>query len=192
MNDQNPTEKNPTGSQIQVQIDDQTAMGRYSNFMLVNHNENEFVIDFAYVLPGPPRARVLSRVIVSPKHMKRVVATLQQNQDAYFERLMELESTEQQLVTAVRNYEKYIAEHVLWVRSSDPLSWTDFRQGDAWVWLVNQAVARPPAAAPYSVCCPLPPAVSAARATIFNLMTNVRYVSGAARFKLFFRIRTAH
>ena len=88
MNDQNVMGKGPPGpqNQIQMQIDDQTAMGRYSNFMLVNHNENEFVIDFAYVLPGPPRARVLSRVIVSPKHMKRVVATLQQNMEKYEER----------------------------------------------------------------------------------------------------------
>lgn len=78
-------------SQLQVQIDDQTAMGRYSNFMLVNHNENEFVIDFAYVLPGPPRARVTSRIIVSPKHMKRVVKTLTQNMEKYEARYGEIQ-----------------------------------------------------------------------------------------------------
>lgn len=77
--------------QLQVQIDDQTAMGRYSNFMLVNHNENEFVIDFAYVLPGPPRARVTSRIIVSPKHMKRVVNTLAQNMEKYEARYGEIQ-----------------------------------------------------------------------------------------------------
>ncbi len=89
------TPKGPKGQpQIQLQIDDQMAMGRYSNFMLVNHNENEFVIDFAYVLPGPPRARVVSRVIVSPKHMKRIAATLQQNLDKYEERFGEIQPLE--------------------------------------------------------------------------------------------------
>jgi len=82
---------NTPGGQLQVQIDDQTAMGHYSNFMLVNHNENEFVIDFAYVLPGPPRARVTSRIIVSPKHMKRVVSTLMNNLEKYEDRFGEIQ-----------------------------------------------------------------------------------------------------
>ena len=88
MSDPKPTAPN---SQLQVQIDDQMAMGRYSNFMLVNHNENEFVIDFAYVSPGPPRARVISRIIVSPKHMKRVVKTLNQNLEKYEARFGEIQ-----------------------------------------------------------------------------------------------------
>ena len=84
--------KGPKGQQqMQLQIDDQMAMGRYSNFMLVNHNENEFVIDFAYVIPGPPRARVVSRVIVSPKHMKRVLQTLEQNVKKYEDRFGEIQ-----------------------------------------------------------------------------------------------------
>ena len=71
---------------LQVQIDDQTAMGQYSNFMLVNHNENEFVLDFAYAFPGPPRAKVGSRIILSPRHMKRVLEALQTNIKKYEER----------------------------------------------------------------------------------------------------------
>lgn len=95
MSEQNPTGKGaPQQAKVQIQIDDQTAMGRYSNFMLVNHNENEFVIDFAYVLPGPPLARVISRIIVSPKHMKRVVATLQQNLEKYEGRFGEIQPLE--------------------------------------------------------------------------------------------------
>lgn len=80
--------QNPPGNpqKIQIQMDDRTAMGLYSNFMLVNHNENEFVIDFAYILPGPPRARVGSRIILSPRHMKRVLETLRINVDKYEER----------------------------------------------------------------------------------------------------------
>jgi hypothetical protein len=96
MSEQDPAGRNApmAQAQIQVQIDDQTAMGHYSNFMLVNHNENEFVIDFAYVLPGPPRARVTSRIIVSPKHMKRVVATLGQNLEKFEARFGEIQPLE--------------------------------------------------------------------------------------------------
>jgi hypothetical protein len=90
-----PTQGPKGQAQMQVQLDDQTAMGRYSNLMLVNHNENEFVMDFAYVLPGPPRARVVSRVIVSPKHMKRILKTLEQNLDKYEERFGEITPLEQ-------------------------------------------------------------------------------------------------
>ena len=57
----------------------------------------------------------------------QALTTLQQNFNAYFERLVELESTERQLVVAASEYEKYIDEHVLWIQSSEPLSWEDFR-----------------------------------------------------------------
>ena len=89
MSDQKPNPK--AQSKVAIQIDDQTAMGMYSNFMLVNHNENEFVIDFAYVLPGPPRAKVGARIILSPRHVKRVLTTLQGNVEKYEERFGEIE-----------------------------------------------------------------------------------------------------
>ena len=73
----------------------------------------------------------------------QALSTLQQNLNAYFQRLVELESTERQLVSAVSDYEKYIAEHILWIQSSDPLSLQDFRRclpagqllGDGQRWL---------------------------------------------------------
>ena len=49
--------------QIQIDIDEGTAQGAYSNLVLINHNENEFVLDFAYLQPAQPRARVRSRII---------------------------------------------------------------------------------------------------------------------------------
>jgi hypothetical protein len=86
---------------IQIQLDDQTAMGIYSNFMLVNHTENEFVVDFACLMPGPPRAKVASRIILSPRHMKRVLETLAKNVEKYEERfgmIQPLESEPEMLV----------------------------------------------------------------------------------------------
>ena len=73
-------------AKIPIQIDETVAMGMYSNFMLINHNESEFVIDFAYLLPGPPRAKIGSRIILTPQHMKRVLDTLAKNVEKYEER----------------------------------------------------------------------------------------------------------
>ena len=60
----------PLGSenipQIQIDIDDATAQGAYSNLVLLNHNDNEFVLDFAYVQPATARARVRARILSSP------------------------------------------------------------------------------------------------------------------------------
>ncbi len=67
-----------------------------------------------------------------------LLATLQQNQDAYFEQLVDLESTEQQLLKAVAEYEKYIDERVLWIRSSEPIAADDFRHSvTALRWFVD-------------------------------------------------------
>ena len=63
-----------------------TAQGAYSNLVLINHNDNEFVLDFAYLQPGAPRARVRSRVISSPRHTKRLLRALEFNVRRYEER----------------------------------------------------------------------------------------------------------
>ena len=65
--------------QLQIQLDDEMANGRYINMALVNHTETEFTLDFIYVQPQQPRAKVLSRVITNPKHMKRLILAMQDN-----------------------------------------------------------------------------------------------------------------
>ncbi len=79
-----PTENPPTQQvQIQLNIDDAMAQGLYVNMAMLNHNETEFVIDFIYVQPQVPKATVRARVINSPKHMKRLLAALQDNVAKY-------------------------------------------------------------------------------------------------------------
>ena len=82
--------KPPTGpeglAQIQIDLDEATAQGAYSNLVLLNHNDNEFVLDFAYVQPGAPRARVRARMIFSPRHAKRLARALEANLRRYEER----------------------------------------------------------------------------------------------------------
>ncbi len=71
---------------IEIQLDEETAQGVYANMAVVNHTDAEFVLDFVYVQPGVPRARVRNRVITSPRHVKRLIRVLQENMDSYEEK----------------------------------------------------------------------------------------------------------
>jgi len=84
---------------LQVQIDDDLSQGVYSNLVLINHSENEFVLDFSFLQPSSSRAKVRTRVISSPRHTKRLIAALQKNIDRYEERFGTIElSPEDDLV----------------------------------------------------------------------------------------------
>src|SRR5437868_1484580 len=80
--------------QIQIDLDEVTAQGAYTNLVLINHNENEFVLDFAYLQPAAPRARVRSRIISSPRHTKRLLRALEINLRRYEERYGKIEDVE--------------------------------------------------------------------------------------------------
>jgi Protein of unknown function (DUF3467) len=77
MSDQPKAPPNPP--QLQIELDDVTAQGAYSNLVFLNHNDAEFTFDFVYVQPGTPRARVRSRIIMSPRHAKRFLRALESN-----------------------------------------------------------------------------------------------------------------
>jgi hypothetical protein len=81
----------PTPPKLAVQIDDDVAQGSYSNLVLLNHTENEFVLDFAFIQPANGRAKVRSRVISSPRHTKRLLMALQKNLERYEERYGRIE-----------------------------------------------------------------------------------------------------
>jgi hypothetical protein len=67
------------GPQLQIELDDATAQGAYCNLVFLNHNDSEFTFDFVYVQPGGPRARVRSRIILSPRHAKRFLRAIENN-----------------------------------------------------------------------------------------------------------------
>jgi hypothetical protein len=68
---------------LQIELDEEIANGQYVNMALVNHTETEFTIDFIYVQPQMPKARVRSRIITNPKHMKRLWLAMQDNLAKY-------------------------------------------------------------------------------------------------------------
>lgn len=68
---------------LEIQLDEETAQGVYVNLAAVNHSDTEFVMDFIFVQPQAPRAKVRSRVITSPRHAKRMLLALQENVARY-------------------------------------------------------------------------------------------------------------
>ena len=64
---------------IDIELDDTIAQGNYSNLAIISHSTSEFIIDFAAVLPGVQKARVKSRIILTPAHAKRLLRSLQEN-----------------------------------------------------------------------------------------------------------------
>lgn len=75
MSDQKDKNKN----QINIEIDDITAEGTYANLAIINHSVSEFVVDFVSIMPGRPKAKVKSRIILTPQHAKRFLKALNDN-----------------------------------------------------------------------------------------------------------------
>ena len=97
MSDQPPTPPKPPPG-IQLQLDDVTAQGVYTNLVMINHGENEFVLDFAYLQPSSPAAKVRARIISSPRHTKRLLQALQKNVERYEERFGVIELSDDPIV----------------------------------------------------------------------------------------------
>ena len=69
---------NPQG-QINIELDEHVAEGIYSNLAIINHSNSEFVVDYVTLMPGVPKAKVKSRIILTPQHAKRFLKALQEN-----------------------------------------------------------------------------------------------------------------
>lgn len=66
-------------TQIKIELPESKAEGNYSNFTVISHSGAEFVLDFARIMPGTPKAVVQSRIILTPIHAKTLLFTLQDN-----------------------------------------------------------------------------------------------------------------
>ncbi len=89
-----PEKRNePANLPLQVEIDDATAQGAYTNLALVAHSATEFVLDFIFVQPQQPKARVRARLISSPGHAKRFLKALADNVARYEQVFGEIKET---------------------------------------------------------------------------------------------------
>jgi hypothetical protein len=66
-------------SQLNIEISEEVAEGTYANLAIITHSHAEFVIDFVNVMPGTPKSRVKSRIILTPQHAKRLMKALAEN-----------------------------------------------------------------------------------------------------------------
>ena len=80
---------------INIELDDLTSQGIYSNLAVINHSPSEFVIDFVVVMPGTPKAKVRSRIILTPEHAKRFQGALADNISRFEEMHGEINQKEQ-------------------------------------------------------------------------------------------------
>ncbi|MFM2306383.1 MAG: hypothetical protein RLZZ367_1052 [Bacteroidota bacterium] len=79
MADQNQQPEN----QINIELPEEIAEGVYSNLAIISHSPQEFVVDFVRVMPGMPKAKVKSRVVLTPEHAKRLMKALIDNVKKY-------------------------------------------------------------------------------------------------------------
>ena len=77
---------------IQINTSDEMSRGRYSNSMLVAHGPEEFIMD--WLLQSPNGPHLVSRIIVAPGHMKRIVKALQENLQKYEDSFGEIRTIE--------------------------------------------------------------------------------------------------
>lgn len=80
---------------LDVEIKPEQAEGVYSNLVLVAHSSSEFILDFARMLPGLPKARVFSRIVMSPQHVELLRRTLEENIKKYEARYGKIEVKDQ-------------------------------------------------------------------------------------------------
>ncbi len=72
-------ESNSQPNQLNIEISEETAEGQYANLAIITHSHAEFVIDFVNVMPGTPKSKVKSRIILTPQHAKRFMKALMEN-----------------------------------------------------------------------------------------------------------------
>ncbi|MBT8289567.1 DUF3467 domain-containing protein [Muriicola sp. E247] len=72
-------EKDKKQKQINIELDEKMAEGVYSNLAIINHSVSEFVIDFISLMPGAPKAKVKSRIVLTPQHAKKFLKALSDN-----------------------------------------------------------------------------------------------------------------
>ena len=67
------------GDEIELEIEEKVAQGHYSNLVVSNFNDDEFIMDFAFIQPNVPKGKVRSRVIMTPRNVKRLKRLLEEN-----------------------------------------------------------------------------------------------------------------
>lgn len=81
--------------QLSIELSEEVAEGTYSNLAIINHSPSEFVVDFINVMPGIPKAKVKSRIVLTPQHAKRLLKAMQDNVARFEAQHGEIKNVEQ-------------------------------------------------------------------------------------------------
>ena len=84
-------EKRPP-QQIKVELTEPAAEGTYSNWVMMTYSPSEFIIDFGRILPGLPKTKIYSRIVMTPQHVKNLLKVLEKNVATYEEKFGEIRS----------------------------------------------------------------------------------------------------
>ncbi|GAA0891410.1 DUF3467 domain-containing protein [Fulvivirga kasyanovii] len=87
--------KKENPNQINIELSEEVAEGVYSNLAMIAHSNSEFVIDFIRLMPGVPKAKVKSRIVITPEHAKRLLNALNENIHKYEETFGPIKKTEE-------------------------------------------------------------------------------------------------
>ena len=68
---------------IDIELSEEIAEGIYSNLAIITHSQAEFIIDYVRILPGIPKGKVKSRIIMTPQHAKRLLLALNDNMQKF-------------------------------------------------------------------------------------------------------------
>ena len=66
-------------NQLNIEISEEISEGVYANLAIITHSHAEFVVDFVNVMPGTPKSKVKSRIILTPFHAKRFMKAMIDN-----------------------------------------------------------------------------------------------------------------
>ena len=103
-------------NQLNIELSEEIAEGTYSNLAIITHSNAEFVIDFVRIMPGVPKAKVKSRILLTPQHAKRLMNALKDN-------LQKFESVHGVIVIGTCNC---FSRKSIYSTSSEGISFADF------------------------------------------------------------------
>ena len=89
---------------LDVELDAEIAQGHYANLAIISHSTSEFILDFAAILPGFAKAKLRSRVILTPEHAKRLLMSLQENVARYESSIGRIELQQMQSRIGSKNH----------------------------------------------------------------------------------------
>ena len=83
------------GGRIQIELDEKIAEGIYSNLVIIAHSPSEFILDFIRTVPGAPKAKVQSRIIMTPISLKNLNRALEENVKKFEEKFGEIKISDE-------------------------------------------------------------------------------------------------